>query len=630
MTQATPISPRKKRRSALKRQRRAVLISLLVVAILGTTLGFVWHFTSRTVFEDLDGAKYYIYLKDGTYTMEDADGNTLYVTEDGNFVTALGTVVDVNEATGDPIVIAAVDRVNGEELKFNASSSEFDILMYPMLERANIKSIEIYNETDSFAFVRNAKDNFEIKGHPGITFDATMFATLVVCTGYTRTLMRLDTQKVLEYGYAEYGLPETLADAKNYYVITAMDGTVHTVMIGDEILSGAGYYARYDGRAEVYVMKELAESDTNATLSQVLLGKLETFVDPMVMVPMSSTNYFDVTNFGVFYASGLSTDPESSDFWRDRVVFSYIPIELRRGTYEASYPYECQSTSLQGFDIDTYRADDCLQNLCYMTALRTVVLNPTDADMEEYGLGANVAYALKYTFNAKRGGASQDYAPSESYNENIYISAMTEEGTHYMYNGRFHMIIEVSAEHLEFLEWTTFDWISSDIFGGNIAFMETLELTANGQKISFSLDNSATEQDENKGTVSSDAIKVFGTYGSNVNAPIDVKLFREFYKTLLNSSLVGEAPLTEAEQQALRDSGDAGADMVLRVVFNTGSKTEELIYRCYHYGDAGRQSFVTINGNGSFYMLQSRVNKIISDCNKVINGDTTIDSTAKN
>ena len=104
-----PKEPRhRKRRSSLKRQRLFTLIALGVVVLLAVAFVIVYHFTSRIVFSDIDGTKYYVVKQDGVYVMEDEDGNLLSVTEDGNFLTAIGTIVMVDADTGKPQKIAVV------------------------------------------------------------------------------------------------------------------------------------------------------------------------------------------------------------------------------------------------------------------------------------------------------------------------------------------------------------------------------------------------------------------------------------------------------------------------------------------------------------------------------------------
>ena len=70
-----PKPKRPRRRSSLKRQRTALMIAAVVVAVLAVAFAIVHYFTSRTTFRDVDGTKYYVLAVDGVYVMQDADGN---------------------------------------------------------------------------------------------------------------------------------------------------------------------------------------------------------------------------------------------------------------------------------------------------------------------------------------------------------------------------------------------------------------------------------------------------------------------------------------------------------------------------------------------------------------------------
>lgn len=691
-----PQKPRRKR-SALKRQRMAILISLIVVAILAGSFAVVYHFTSRTTFLDADNeTEYYIVEVDGIYVIQDAEGKTLPTTSHSNsyattYQTALGTIVAVTPETGEFTIVAAVDTNGSEALEFSSYSGAFDILLYPMLEREQIKSIRVVNEKDSFAFLQaqvctNAKclhsglfdsfplnaegkptcpkcgtlserSGFEVENHQGLTYDPNMFATLVNCTGYTSTYMRLDLAKVQQYGYGEYGLPDNPDDAKVYFVITDTAGNSHKVIIGDEVPSGAGYYARHVGRPDVYILKEMEETQYSYTLSKALFSELEAYATPLVIDPMSSTDYFDVTDFNLNIVGNIKEKIESGEDFKVKdlltniITFSYIPIEMRQGTFTSTTPYR-GGGKYEGFSISDFMVDDCLQNLQYMEPLRTVKLFTEKeneealfefASNEEYG---GIAYLLQYRHNLKR-DANKNYEATDWVDQRIWISNLTENNTYYMYNEAFSMIVEVERIHLEYLQWDAFSWVEGDVFSGGIAYLQKLEILLPGAtdgktSLSFTLDNSASIEGwdgsaTNNTSVPSDKMKIWAN-----GEPVNLTQFRLFYQTLLYSSLSGTASCSEEMQELFRNASKneeggyalEGADpvLVIKMTYNTGAdgKGETVVrtYAFYKYG-GGRQCFMSYNGHGSFYMLQSRVNKIISDIAKIFTPDDPIKPQAK-
>ena len=73
--------------------------------------------------------------------------------------------------------------------------------------------------------------------------------------------------------------------------------------------------------------------------------------------------------------------------------------------------------------------------------------------------------------------------------------------------------------------------------------------------------------------------------------------------------------------------------LVIKTTYNSepdgSGETIERTYAFYKYG-GGRQCFMAFNGNGSFYILQKRVDKIISDIAKIFDPSTPIVPTSKN
>ncbi len=661
-----PKAPRRRRRSALKRQRLAVFITLGVVAVLVAAFVLVSYFTARIVFEDpVDGAKYYVVEKDGVFVMKDADGNLLATTEDGNFLTHARTIVGVDKDSGEPHVVAVVDTVGDETLEYSAYTGQFDILMYPLLERAGISSIELHNVSvtedeegneqrtlNHFTFVRT-DTGFQIKEYPDLSVDQNLLSTLIICAGYTNTYMRLDPSI---YGYAEYGLPENTADAENYFVITDTSGKSHKVILGDETPPGTGRYARLEGREFVYVLKELEQTSYSATLTQALLAKPEDYITPIITTPMDSNNYFDVSKFELSQVAPITAemlqDPDFNveSLMSSVISFDYDPIERRRNTLLANTPY-IGNGKYEGFGIDSLSVDSCLQNIRDISAGRTVKVFTEEENKsglfyfaQNYGIG----YCLEFYHNTAR-DAKNDYKVTESYYQQVWISKRNESGSYYMYNEVFSMIVEVGRSSLEFLELDGFDWIENSYINGGIVFMEKMELyvpggvSVNGQNktnFSFVLDNaeSLINFDTTGGdNIPSDKMKVWES-----GVAVDLIQFKLFYQTLLRSELGGLVSCSKTWQQACeqasgkQDQGYAsdGVEplLVIKITYKENydgsGKTHERVYCFYPYETPGYQSVATFNGLGEFYMVSSRITKIISDLGKVFSGEK-IDPSSK-
>lgn len=142
------------------------------------------------------------------------------------------------------------------------------ILMFPHAQKADILSIEVHNEHGTYTFYRGYNgdnDNFYIKGMEGAPYSLEMLSSLVVSSGYTLSMKRLDD---MNEDLSVYGLGES--DSPAWYLLTQMDGTTHKVYIGDLIPTGGGYYCMYEGRKAVYVL--------DTSLSSTLLADVRTLI----------------------------------------------------------------------------------------------------------------------------------------------------------------------------------------------------------------------------------------------------------------------------------------------------------------------------------------------------------------
>lgn len=672
MMEETKFPTTSPRRSSLKRQRLAVLILLGVVVMLAVAFALVWRFTSRITVEypngdnvvDADGTKYYAVQRDDVWVMINEHGDVCDTTSDGLYKTKDGTLVMIDTDDGTPTVVATVLLSGTESTMLNANDGSYDILLYPMLEREDIQSIEIKNTKDHFTVERQSNGSFILKGYPQASISDVMLSTLVVITGYTHTIARLDlspenpdAEGFRQNGYAEYGLPENPADAENYFVITTTDGTSHKVIIGNIILDDTGYYARYADRADVYVLSQMEESQFNSTLSGTLLCAKEDYVTPTVTATLGESYYFDVTDFTIYKTSGNAAGTDLSSFEK-LVQFSYSPIAARENTYYAHMPYTGQG-KLEGYAINDTKADTCLMSLLDMIPTQTVKLYADDGEtddnlndfIEKYGLG----FAIEFTLNTERAGADSNYKPTVKIPHQIWISKLskTEDGVevYYMFNETYDMVVLMERRYVEFLEWNDYKWVEPGIFEANIIYLKEMDITVKDGTLfgeneenaglsgvtSASFDVSYLDDNGNAANANSGnaEIKVFYDYVQNgvssgsSNVFADTLKFKYFYQTLHYSELSDSMPSDSEELQA--QLKETTPDLEITMIFDVGEgETIKKTYRFYYYTAGARGCYVTINNNGSFYMLQNRVDKIVSDLGRLLEPNAVITPTAKN
>ncbi len=664
---AVPKSPRRRRRSSFKRTATAVIITLSVVALLAVAFAVVHYFTSRTLFADYDGGKYYVKQRDGVYVLLDEDGALVRMNDEGDYyITDYGTLLMVDPETGAHSVVASVIPANGEDLEFKSYSGAFDVLMYPLIQRSEMRSIRVVNEKGDFTLAYDTDANdFKIVGYEGYEYDDVMFSSLVVATGYTNTYMRLDISKALDpnvdttdengydkyqgfrqNGYAEYGLPDDPKDAKVYFEVTDKNGKVNKVIIGDKVPSGTGYYARHAERPEVYILKETDATTYSQPLSVVLFEGVERYVKPLVVFPMSSNSYFDVSNFTINHVGEITDEmletltPEeiAKQMLTSVIGFTYQPIELRRGTLYSSRPYVGVG-KYENYNINSFNVDDCLQNLMDMEGERVVrIFKDEEADgavftfLRNYG----ISFCIEYVANIERDATT--YEVKNSAFQRIWISNVSADGTYYVYNEAFQMIVEVDRAYMEYLEWSDIEWVEKDIFSGSsIAYLQKMVCTVPGYASIAGLDRAETVfQFNNSASVegwkpsSQQPIPPTDLLTVHANGvAIDVEQVKSYYRMLLFSSLggmVSEEECSAERQEAFREGREAPL-LEVRLVYTTNvDGSGDVVTRVFRFFDYGNdmKCFVTLGSEGSFWMSRDRVEKMMRDLGYVFTGEEIV------
>ena len=116
-------------------------------------------------------------------------------------------------------------------------------------------------------------------------------------------------------------------------------------------------------------------------------------------------------------------------------------------------------------------------------------------------------------------------------------------------------------------------------------------------------------------------IRIVTGEGTKTILRYDTSLFRQFYQTLLYAS-ISDSYLMDAEEE----SKIVTEDNLVLTLTSLDSEGKEMVIKFYRL--TNRKSYITINGNGGFYVLTDRVEKIVSDAQRFFAGEL-IDATAK-
>ncbi|MBQ7378650.1 MAG: InlB B-repeat-containing protein [Clostridia bacterium] len=548
----------------------AVSFAILIAVLIGVrALVSILTYTEEIRIVTEDGqvevvtTQYYVKKIDGVYQLCHLEGSfpnwtfhPLPQDSDGYFVTDNDSLIEVDPETGACSVYAVVETEGSEVVGYSGRVMMFRQLTYDASSAlgqkpANrIDKIEVHNAHGSYTFIREKDTNsFYIDGYGTTTYSLESFASLANACGYTLSMERLsdpDREPDGTIRFAEYGLTaQTRKDeqgneyeyAPARFTVTAGDGTAYTVLVGDAIVSGAGYYVQLEGRNTIYILSASGIED-------FILQPIEVLLTPMITYPASMNTYFDVEHFII--QSGIDhdkigqailletcerlgldiedlLDPENydekvlaetyakvSDELYDTLLeqyskkvcdFSYLDLEERENTMYSSMSYKTDSEYMQGYFPNFDNVNNALYSLYSLTPLRVVKLDPDADTMDEYGV-LEPAHIVSYYFD----DTDEDGNTYTTYNR-ISISAKSSTGIYYAYgeimtkdeDGEYFylytpMILELYESAIPFLEWSDVDWYDSYFVQLNIAYVQNVIYNWGQNNIKFSIDNSATSQ----------------------------------------------------------------------------------------------------------------------------------------
>ena len=472
----------------------------------------------------------------------------------------------------------AAEEEPPELLEGEVLGSNNRILMLRHVEKADILSIEVHNEHGTYTFYRGDDDEFYIKGMEGAPYSLEMLSSLVVSSGYTLSMKRLDDK---DEDLSTYGLGED--DSPAWYVLTQMDGkTKHKVYIGDLIPTGGGYYCMYEGRDAVYVL--------DTSLATTLLADIRTLITPSLGYPVSTASYTKVDDFQIIKNGELFV-------WIDT-----IPVE-ESGAEDGLIDYDMKVPSGYLPNLSTYSS--MLETFASFAGSEVVACGSDLEEMDEnvlkeqYGIDIeNPYYLIHYK--------------CDEIDTFITFSEPDENGDMYAYTTVYNLVAKVNLSTASFISWSLLDFVDPALFTENINDVSKIVVSGkidNGDE-SLEVDAYFTLDGEGETIV----IKQNGSaYAYDADS---VKNFRQLYKVLLGFKLQDTSDRTDIENMT------PIAEMTIEM---DGGETVE--YKFYTYST--RRCFYTINGVGEFYVLRDSVEKMLRDTDRMVNG-LPIDSDAKN
>lgn len=321
----------------------------------------------------------------------------------------------------------------------------------------------------------------------------------------------------LKYSGSVMAYTETYEYSPSYYTIAGYDTdgnkVSHTMIIGDKLINGGGYYAQYvnyDVEKNEYSRRD-AVYVIPATVENTLLAPAKYLVDPIISYPMSSNNYYDVEDFTI--------NKKNQNGVYDKVVsFTYLDIEDRRDTIEGIHPYKFSTPAFEGYRPNYDNISSCLTSLLAEPTINGIaVLSPTAEQKIAYGISSPLLDENGEIVRDEKGNIQSKYDSEYviSFNafitdddgervkikQTMYISEANTAGNYYVYtimdfdsaNMSFDTICEVSASTLSFLNWSSPEWVYNQFLEIKIQYVKEIVITTPSYNISFNLNHGKVE-----------------------------------------------------------------------------------------------------------------------------------------
>ncbi len=453
------------------------------------------------------------------------------------------------------------------------------IYIFKNISTEEIKKITVENSSGSFSFVHSGNGKFFIEGHKDVPFDEETFALLQTVTtstlSKTKVISGANDKKLDEYG---------LLKPQANWVVETQNGEFFKVYVGDELLTGGGYYCMFEGRpGSVYVLSE--------DVGKTILASVENYVSPVICAGISQEDYYKVDKFTV-YKNGEKQ-------LRIRLVDKedqLNPEALAENIMD--YPTAYYPNAQIYYEI-IYKFMGFIADSCYD-------ISATDDEKAAIGLDKPET-VITFEYN----GALYE----------MFFSAKQEDGSYYAESNMFPGVIGVcSEENVKFLEYRLIDWVDKLAFQQYITNISKLSVKSDKVTVDFSLSQGQSEDGKN--------VPIFVNANGKDLSANDVANFRQFYKTLLSVTITDYCiddeycKMTEDELKAFV-SDKSNALLTLSYTTLSGDSSE-----IGFYPYSTRHSCITIDGVGEFYVSTDYVNKIINDTIRLMNGEA-IDANGK-
>ena len=541
---------------------------------------------------------------------------------------ALGEDVEAPTTTEEEMVLLPGEVKNGK-----------NNLVYPTVDQKDIDEVLIHNPSlkesapdyadwgIKFLYDKDSKRSigYMIGHEDDLILDETQLTLFAASAGNM-----LFSRRVVDVceDYSVYGLSEEEAIRVD---VKLTNGTVYTVYIGNLNPSGTAYYLRSgdtvtDGNGNPYERKAvyLMTTGTTSYMLSTLAEHPAAMLTTLMAYPVNpEVGFASFELFSVDSSIRISLRPRSSITSAEKLFggsFNYYAVEP--AGYYASSAFD---TRIEVFEM--FQGSEVME-------YGTKQVTGTDEDGKEYVLfDFETDVLAKYGLDATRvqyimrfSTKQEDSAvPLES---EIWFSDLQPDGYYYARSLNFNTIVKVDPATVDFLGWKTVDFLDAYALRLNIG--NAAKLTLKGM-----IDDKMFEETFISSSELSDSEYVVKSVrAEKLNKQLSMTYYRELFRELLTITLQGDVP-ADLDKEALMQNQPYFEIRIETPTYNISEKYPEglksitRVLRFYQYTNG--RALVTVETidtdgkssgeTGSFYVRVSRLDKLLSDAQKLCNGE---------
>ena len=431
----------------------------------------------------------------------------------------------------------------------------------------DVSKVEVKNNSDRYTVEMKSADSYSVEGLDGFDLNKTSISALKSDSAGVAATQLVEEQAE---DLSIYGLDSPKAEA----TITYKDGETLSLAVGNEAAGNAGTYVMVNGESKVYLFNS-AKVDT---FSYPLLEYVSKAITPSQEEAVAAANSGEVSSS----SDGQTQTPQFAKMTLSGTVreepIVVEPAEAISGISQFNI------TSPKEKAADYTKISEYVGAVYGLTADEVVAVNPTDADLESFG--------LKEPY-------SKIVADFDVGTVTLLASSPDAAGNVYVMNGdRTNVVYRIEAKTLTWLSATYTDLASKLLFTPNIKNVKTMTVTTPDKTYVFNLTSVVDEDNENSLTTTI-------TYEGK---ELDEDIFKDYYQNMISVST--------DEETTEQPTGDP--IFSVKYEYADTSRTPDVV----EFYDAGsRRVFIVFNGKCDSLTVSTYVDKMVQDSEKVVNGE---------